>query len=45
MAKHGIQINDVSDAERDRMRERVQPVWEMFTPDVGQGLFDQVRPN
>lgn len=42
MAKHGMKINDVSDAERERMRERVQPVWKMFIPDVGQDTFDQV---
>lgn len=43
MAKHGMQINEVSDAEHDRMRERVQPVWAMFIPSVGQDLFDQVQ--
>ncbi|WP_323026456.1 TRAP transporter substrate-binding protein [Castellaniella sp.] len=43
MAKHGMEINEVSDAERDRMRERVQPVWKMFIPSVGQDLFDQVQ--
>ncbi|MER1968021.1 TRAP transporter substrate-binding protein [Castellaniella sp. GW247-6E4] len=43
MAKHGMQINEVSDAEHDRMRERVQPVWQMFIPSVGQELFDQVQ--
>jgi hypothetical protein len=25
------------------MRERVQPVWKMFIPSVGQDLFDQVQ--
>jgi len=43
MAKHGMEINEVSDAEHDRMRERVQPVWKMFIPSVGQDLFDQVQ--
>lgn len=43
MAEHGMQINEVSDAEHERMRERVQPVWKMFIPDVGQDLFDQVQ--
>jgi tripartite ATP-independent transporter DctP family solute receptor len=43
MAKHGMEINEVSDAEHDRMRERVQPVWQMFIPSVGQDLFDQVQ--
>ncbi|MHA3905016.1 TRAP transporter substrate-binding protein [Castellaniella sp. WN] len=43
MAKHGMEISEVSDAEHDRMRERVQPVWKMFIPSVGQDLFDQVQ--
>jgi len=43
MADHGMEINEVSDAEHDRMRERVQPVWQMFIPSVGQDLFDQVQ--
>ncbi|WP_368641030.1 TRAP transporter substrate-binding protein [Castellaniella ginsengisoli] len=43
MAKHGMEINEVSDAEHERMRERVQPVWQMFIPSVGQALFDQVQ--
>ncbi|MGB6008892.1 TRAP transporter substrate-binding protein [Castellaniella sp.] len=43
MAKHGMEINEVSDAEHDRMRERVQPVWKMFIPSVGQDLFEQVQ--
>lgn len=43
MAEHGMQVNDVSDAEHERMKERVQPVWQMFIADVGQDLFDQVQ--
>ena len=43
MAKHGMEINEVSDAVHDRMRARVQPVWQMFIPSVGQDLFDQVQ--
>jgi tripartite ATP-independent transporter DctP family solute receptor len=43
MAKHGMAINEVSDAEHGRMRERVQPVWQMFIPSVGQDLFGQVQ--
>ncbi|CAM5785825.1 TRAP transporter substrate-binding protein [Castellaniella caeni] len=43
MVKHGMQVNEVSDAEHERMKERVQPVWKMFIPDVGQDLFDQVQ--
>ncbi|HUH40893.1 MAG TPA: TRAP transporter substrate-binding protein [Castellaniella sp.] len=43
MAKHGMEINEVSEAEHERMREAVQPVWQMFIPSVGQDLFDQVQ--
>ena len=43
MADRGMKVNEVSDAERARMRERVQPVWNMFTPDVGQDLVGQVE--
>ncbi len=42
MAAKGMQVNEVSDAERERMRERVQPVWKMFIPSVGEGLFKEV---
>ncbi len=42
MAAKGMLVNEVSDAERDRMRERVQPVWKMFIPSVGEGLFKEV---
>lgn len=42
MAAKGMQVNEVSDAERERMRERVQPVWQMFIPSVGEGLFKEV---
>ena len=43
MAERGMQVNEVSDAERARMRARVQPVWDMFTPDVGADLVKQVE--
>uniref|UniRef100_UPI003341CEE5 TRAP transporter substrate-binding protein n=1 Tax=Castellaniella defragrans TaxID=75697 RepID=UPI003341CEE5 len=43
MARNGMQINEVSDAEYARMREQVQPVWHMFIPNVGQALFDQAQ--
>jgi tripartite ATP-independent transporter DctP family solute receptor len=42
MAAKGMLINEVSDAEHERMRAAVQPVWEMFIPGVGQDLFKQV---
>jgi len=32
----------VTDAEHDRMREKVQPVWKMFIPSVGEGLYKEV---
>ncbi len=43
MAERGMQVNEVTDAERARMRARVQPVWDMFTPDVGADLVKQVE--
>ncbi len=43
MAERGIKVNEVSDAERARMREAVQPVWKMFAASVGQDLVDQVE--
>ncbi|MEO8124477.1 MAG: TRAP transporter substrate-binding protein [Burkholderiales bacterium] len=42
MAAKGMQVNDVTEAEHDRMRERVQPVWKMFIPSVGEGLYKEV---
>ena len=39
----GLIVNDVSDAEHARMREKVQPVWKMFIPSVGEGLYKEVR--
>lgn len=42
MAAKGMQVNEVSDAEHERMRAAVQPVWQMFIPNVGQDLFDRV---
>ncbi|HRN76169.1 TRAP transporter substrate-binding protein [Ottowia sp.] len=43
MADRGIKVNEVSDAERKRMRDAVQPVWKMFAASVGQELVDQVE--
>lgn len=42
MKAKGMQVNEVSDAEHERMRAAVQPVWDMFIPSVGQDLFNQV---
>jgi tripartite ATP-independent transporter DctP family solute receptor len=43
MLDRGIKVNEVSDAERKRMRDAVQPVWKMFAASVGQDLVDQVE--
>lgn len=43
MADKGLQVNEVSDAEHARMRAAVQPVWDMFTPDVGADLVQEVE--
>ncbi len=42
MAAKGLVVNDVSAAERARMREKVKPVWEMFSKQVGQDLYNEV---
>ncbi len=42
MAAKGLVVNEVSPAEYARMREKVQPVWKMFTPDVGEALLKDV---
>ena len=36
MAEHGMQINDVSDAERQRMREKLQPVIAKYRSVLGE---------
>ncbi|MCZ2292865.1 MAG: TRAP transporter substrate-binding protein [Burkholderiales bacterium] len=43
MAGKGLQVNEVSDAEHARMRQAVQPVWDMFTPSVGAELVKEVQ--
>ncbi|MCC6608802.1 MAG: TRAP transporter substrate-binding protein DctP [Burkholderiales bacterium] len=43
MADRGMKVNEVTDAERARMRKAVQPVWDTFTPDVGADLVKQVE--
>ena len=42
MAAKGLVVNDVSAAEHARMREKVQPVWKMFIPSVGEDLYQSV---
>jgi len=42
MAAKGLLINDVSPAERQRMRDKVKPVWDMFAKDVGADLLAEV---
>jgi len=42
MAARGLLINDVSPAERQRMRDKVKPVWDMFAKDVGADLLAEV---
>ncbi len=42
LAAAGMQVNDVAPAEAARMRERVKPVWEAFSKEVGAGLFGEM---
>jgi tripartite ATP-independent transporter DctP family solute receptor len=42
MASKGLLINDITAAERQRMRVQVKPVWDMFTQDVGVDLVTEV---
>jgi tripartite ATP-independent transporter DctP family solute receptor len=42
MASKGLLINDISAPERKRMRDKVKPVWDMFTVDVGSDLVAEV---
>lgn len=42
MASKGLLINDISAPERKRMRDKVKPVWDMFTADVGADLVAEV---
>ena len=42
MAAKGLLINDITPAERQRMRAQVKPVWDMFTKDVGADLVTEV---
>lgn len=40
--KKGMQVNEVSAAEMDRMREKARPVVEKFAREVGESLYQQV---
>jgi tripartite ATP-independent transporter DctP family solute receptor len=42
LAAGGMQVNDIAPAEVLRMRERVQPVWNQFSKEVGMDLFREV---
>ncbi len=42
MASKGLLINDITAAERKRMRDQVKPVWDMFAKDVGADLVAEV---
>ena len=42
MAAKGLLVNDITPAERKRMRDKVRPVWEMFTKEVGADLVTEV---
>ena len=43
MAEKGLKVNEVTPEERAPMRQAVQPVWDMFTPDVGADLIKQIE--
>lgn len=42
MASKGMIVNEVSVAERTRMRDKMKPVWEMFAKDVGDETYKEV---
>jgi len=42
MAAKGLLVNDVTAAERQRMRDKVKPVWDMFAKEVGADLVAEV---
>ncbi len=42
MAAKGMLINDITPAERKRMRDQVKTVWDMFSKDVGADLVADV---
>jgi tripartite ATP-independent transporter DctP family solute receptor len=49
MAAEGLLVNDITAAERKRMRAKVRPVWDMFAKDVGTefmtAVMDQLSSN
>lgn len=42
MAANGMSVNDITPAERKRMRDKVRPVWEMFAQGVGPEFMSEV---
>lgn len=42
LAAAGMQVNEVAPAEAVRMRDKVKPVWDEFSKEVGPGLFNEV---
>lgn len=42
MAAKGLIVNEISPAERSRMRERMKPVWDTFAKDVGDEIYKDV---
>jgi tripartite ATP-independent transporter DctP family solute receptor len=42
MASKGMQVNEVAPAERARMREAVQPVWNEFSKDISKDIYSGV---
>ena len=43
LRKRGLQVTDVAPAELARMQEKVKPVYEKFTPQIGVELMAQAR--
>ena len=43
MKKHGLQVTEVAPAEIARMREKVKPVHDKFTPQIGSALMAQAK--
>jgi tripartite ATP-independent transporter DctP family solute receptor len=42
MAAKGLIVNEISAAERTRMRDRMKPVWDAFAKDVGDEIYKDV---
>lgn len=42
MAAKGLIVNEISAAERTRMRDRMKPVWDTFAKDVGDEIYKDV---